>query len=275
MRLEKGMVGSSWKKLARWAGLAVALVAVPALAGLPPSHFTPEQIVHKSDYILRGKTTAAVVEMSIHTKSYNRDYDMVFWEDNRSDVGKVLVKVLGPALWRGNGTLKVGRSLSLYNPSTDRVTALSASMLGGSWMGSHFSNDDLVKLTDLANDYNIKLTKSWEATGPDGKQVLFHELLLNPKPSAPVSWDHIILTAYEEGMEVQPTKLDYYRRAGSGVTRTLSFTDLREFSGRRVPAILTMTVADKPGEYTKIIYQTVKFDMELSSDKFTERALRQ
>jgi hypothetical protein len=242
---------------------------------LPASQFSPEQMVERADHILRGKTTAAVVQMDVHTASFDRSYEMVSWEDDRDSTGKVLVKILGPALWRGNGTLKVGSRLTLYNPSTDRLTALSTSMLGESWMGSHFTNDDLVKLTDLARDYDAELLKSWMAATPDGTPVQFHQLTLHPKAGAAVSWDHILLTVYEEGTDLQPTSLAYFRRAGEPATRTLTFSEVKGLGGRQVPSVMTMTVATKPGEFTKMTYRTLKFDAPIPPEKFSEQALRQ
>jgi hypothetical protein len=185
------------------------------------------------------------------------------------------LKILGPAEWRGHGTLKSEGRVTMYNPSTDRMTSLSNSMLGDSWMGSHFTNDDFVKETDLARDYDAKDEKTWQANNADGAKVEFHHLMLKPRPSAPVRWDHIVIELYKDKGRTIPTKFEYYRRADGPATRTLAFTNVKEIGGRTAPTVFTMTVAEKPGEYTKVIYEKLKFDAEVPGNKFTEQALRQ
>jgi Outer membrane lipoprotein-sorting protein len=250
----------------------VLLAAVPARAESP----VLRRLVHEADYVLRGQTTAALVTMRVHNKSYDRTYSMVYWADERGGVSRALIKILGPARWRGHGTLKIGGRLELYEPSTDRVTLLSSSMLGESWMGSDFTNDDLVKETDLAKDYTATELRQWSAKLSDSTPVVYHQILLRPTPKAPVSWDHIIVEVYEQGSHVIPVEEDYYRRAGQKTpTRTLQLTRVRTVGGRLAPTELTMRVAAKPGNFTVLRYDKVRFNADVPASKFTEQALRQ
>lgn len=273
-----GRSASKWISASTRAALVatIAFCSVTAAAPAAEADESPTTtMVREADRILRGKTTAAVAGMQIHTAAYDRSYEMVYWEDARSAQNKVLLKILGPAEWRGHGTLKIEGRVTLYNPSTDRMTSLSNSMLGDSWMGSHFTNDDFVKETDLARDYTATDEKRWNAPGPSGKDVEFHKLLLKPTPTAPVRWDHISMEVYRENGRTIPTRFEYFRRADGGVTRTLAFTNVKEIGGRIAPTVFTMTVADKPGEFTKVTYEKLKFDADVPTNKFTEQALRQ
>lgn len=262
---------------ARPLALAVALlVGLLASARLARAQVDVVDLVRRADHVLRGTTTASVLHMDVHTRTYDRHYSMVYWEDDHGGASSVLVKILGPAMWRGHGTLKVGNRLSLYDPSSDRMTVLSSSMLGDSWMGSHFNNDDFVKDTDLARDYTTREVGSRAGTSADGHAVTFHDLELRPTPTAPVAWDHIVASLYVDGRAVIPVRFDYYRRAGeSAPYRTLAFSDVKTLGGRLAPSTLTMTVADKPGEYTRVVYDEVRFDVAIPASKFTEQALRQ
>ena len=243
-----------------------ALVAFssPARAG------EVDDLVHRADHVLRGKTTAALMKMRVHTKSFDRSYSMVYWADDHGSKNRALVKILGPARWRGHGTLKVGGRLSLYDPSADRVTVLSSSMLGDSWMGSHFTNDDLVKETDLEKDYRSTLEKTWTKGS-----ARYYRVLLRPTPKAPVSWDRIVVTLYQDGDDVIPTGQEYFKKAKqTKPSRVMTFSDVKEMGGRRVPTKLLMRVTAKPGEYTELRYEKVKFDSKVPGEKFTEQALR-
>jgi hypothetical protein len=230
-------------------------------------------LLRQADLIMRGKTSGSVFSMEIQTKRYSRSFKMVAWEDNRRG-DKTLVKILGPALWRGFGTLKVGDQLKLFNPRTHHVTLVGQSMLGDSWMGSHFSNDDLVKETKLAKHFNHRLKKKWQAKTADGKDATFYLLSLSPKPRAPVAWGRIDYQLWRAGDLVMPVRADYFRKAkDKKPTRWMTFGQVKVLGGRKVPTEMKVELASKPGEYTKIVYRKLKFNVEIPSSKFTEQAL--
>ena len=233
------------------------------------------ELVRQADRALRGTTSAAVVRMDIKTKSYQRSYDIVIWDDSRGKRDKTLVKVLGPTLWRGFATLKVGTRLLFYDPKTNHVQNVSSSMLGDSWMGSHFTNDDLVKETQLADHYDPKLSKKWKGKGENGKPATYYRVQLLPKATAPVAWGRIVYDLYRQGETIVFVRALYYRKArDEKAARTLRAYGVREMGGRTVPTRLKVTVANKPGEYTLITYKKLRFDVKIPASKFTEQAMR-
>jgi hypothetical protein len=254
--------------------------AVPAmLAAAPPPKTSPkadvlESLVRRADTVFRGKTSAAVMSMQVKTKTYTRSYKIVSWDDTRG-TERTLIKILGPASFRGFGTLKIGDQLKLYDPKTNHIQVVGTSMLGGSWMGSHFSNDDLVKETRLARDYNIALAKKWKAPAPVGGEATYYRIAMSPKPTAPVAWGRIDYELWENATAIVPVSATYYRKSEDKVAvRKMAFTDVTKMSNRYVPAKMKVTVADKPGEYTSITYKKIKFDVNIPDAKFTEQALR-
>ena len=76
-----------------------------------------------------------------------------------------LVKIVSPAKEAGTGTLKAGNDIWNYFPKVDRTIKIPASMMMGSWMGSHFTNDDLVKESPLVEDYDIEITFEGDRDG--------------------------------------------------------------------------------------------------------------
>ena len=238
-----------------------------------PAHADKEldELVRKADLVLRGRTSAGVFAMDIKTASYSRKFTIVMWDDSRTrGKERSLIKILGPALWRGYSTLKVGSQLKLYNPRASRVTVVGSSMLGNAWMGSHFSNDDLVKETRMDRHFKKKLVKKWTANGRTHYRVQ-----LTPRPTAPVAWGKIVVEAWNKGELVMPVSWAYHRKAKQKkADRVLSFSDVKTMGGRQVPATMKMTVAKKPGEYTAITYRSIKFNVKIPDSKFTEQALK-
>ena len=245
-------------------GLLVLLLAAPAFADKDL-----DRLVRKSDLVMRGETSAGVFRMDIKTASYSRSFTIVMWDDSRGKE-RSLIKILGPALWRGYGTLKVGSQLKLYNPRASRVTVVGSSMLGNAWMGSHFTNDDLVKETSMDRHFNSKLAKKWKK----GDRT-HYRILLTPKPTAPIAWGKIVMEVWEKGPLVIPTSWAYFRKAKQRKPdRVMWFSGVKVMGGRTVPAVMKVTVARKPGEHTTITYKSIKFDIKIPGSKFTEQALR-
>ncbi|MDP4982055.1 outer membrane lipoprotein-sorting protein [Pseudoalteromonas tunicata] len=228
------------------------------------------QWIDSAERILRAKTSASVLTMDINKADFQRDFVLQVLTDDRNDAQKVMVKMLGPALWRGNVTLKVDDRISFFEPRNKRTTVMSSSMLASSWMGSHFSNDDLMRETDLAVHYSYELEKSWQSEGRE-----HHLIALSPLPSAPVVWGKVQYQLYLEDGRVFPEKVTYFRRAEDTESeRTLSYSDVQQMDGFKVPTLLEMRISDKPDEYTRMQYKKIKFNTDLAASKFTEQAFQ-
>jgi outer membrane lipoprotein-sorting protein len=179
---------------------------------------------------------------------------------------KVLVKVLAPKKEAGTATLKTGSDIWNYLPKIDRTIRIPTSMMMASWMGSHYTNDDLVKESRLVRDYETKL--SFEGVR-EGEEV--YEFTLTPLPRAPVVWGRIVMEVRKR--DLMPLRARYFSEDGR-LKRTLIFSRFREMGGRLVPSVMRMTPEDKPGEYTEIRYTELKFDVTLPPDTFSLAALR-
>jgi Outer membrane lipoprotein-sorting protein len=261
--------------ISRRSALGIAFAGIWLLVAAPARADSVKALVKKADRILRGSTSAAVMRMDIKTKSYSRSYKMVIWDDSSSARDKTLVKILGPTSWRGYATLKLGNTLKIYDPKTNHVQAVGKSMLGDSWMGSHFSNDDLVKETQLAVHYDATSLGSRKAKNELGDEATFWKISLTPKPTAPVVWGRIVFEIWERGDTVMPVRSDYYGKPKDKTpTRTMRFFGVKELGGRLVPSEMEVTVADKPGEHTRITYEKLRFDVKIPASKFSEQAMR-
>jgi hypothetical protein len=139
-------------------------------------------------------------------------------------------------------------------------------MMMASWMGSHFTNDDLVKESRLVRDYDIVAEFEGARDGID-----VWEFVLTPKPDAPVVWGKIVIQVRRK--DLMPTWARYYGDDGAH-KRTLTFSDYKVMGGRLVPAKMTVTPTDKPDESTVIAYRRLAFDVRLPPDTFSLGALK-
>jgi hypothetical protein len=180
------------------------------------------------------------------------------------------MRILAPIKEKGTTTLKSGDSIYTYLPKTDRTIKLTSGMMSGSWMGSHFTNDDLVKESRRSDDYDVSLT--FDGKRNDREEL---EFTLLPKEDAAVVWGKLVLTVWYDPADdnyIPISEISYDE--DMEVSRTLTFTDLKMLGGRMRPAVMTMVPADKPDEYTKFIYESLEFDIELSDSIFSLSKLR-
>jgi hypothetical protein len=254
-----GRVGSIQRSAV---GGLVALICMLASGGRAHAQ-TAREIIDRVDQLLRGRSSHGTVSMDIRTEHWTRSLRMEAWS---LGTDYSLVRVTSPQKEAGTATLKAGNEVWNYLPRVDRTIKVPPSLMMGSWMGSHFTNDDLVKESRLVDDYEISIGFEGARAGVD-----VWEFVLEPKPEAPVVWGKIVEQVRKK--DLMPTWARYYDERGE-LVRTLTFADYRTFGSRLVPAKLTIVPADKAGESTTITYEKMRFDIDLETDFFSLRSLR-
>ena len=144
---------------------------------------TAREIIDRVDRLLRGESSRGRITMEITTEHWSRSLDMEVWS---LGVEHSLVRVQSPAREAGIATLKAGQEVWNYLPRVDRTIKVPPSLMMGSWMGSHFTNDDLVKESRIVDDYDFEISFEGEREG-----VEVWEFQLTPRPEAPVVWGRI------------------------------------------------------------------------------------
>ena len=221
-------------------------------------------ILDHVDDLFRGKSSRGTFTMKVVTQHYTREMTLEAWSKGEE---YSLVRILLPEKEKNTATLKAENNIWNYLPKVNRVIKVPSSMMGGSWMGSHFTNDDLVKESRMATDFTYDISFHGER---GGQNVI--ELTLVPNPDAAVVWGKIIAVVRDDNW--LPVSVEYYDE-DLVKTRTMTFSDVRPLGGRTIPAAMRMTPADKPQEYTEVVYQHLEFDVELSDGLFSLRSLQQ
>ena len=221
------------------------------------------QIVGQVDDLLRGESSRGSVRMEVVTRRWTRSMEMEMWSLGQEFS---LVRVLSPAREAGTATLKVDRDIWNYLPRVDRTIKVPGSGMGGSWMGSHFTYDDLVRESSMVDDYEIEVSFEGEREGTD-----IWEFTLVPLPEAPVVWGRVELEVRKE--DRMPLRARYFDDRGE-LARTMVFSRFRTMGGRLVPSELSMHPADRPDERTTLTYDRLEFDIGLEEGFFSLQRLR-
>ena len=220
------------------------------------------ELLVEADNIGRQEHSITTAVIHIKTDRYERKMKM-----NIKSLGteKSLIKILEPAKDAGVSTLKVDKNLWNYLPKVDRTMKLPSAMMGGSWMGSHLSNDDLVRDSRMSEDFTATIIQKPESS-PDN----LYEIELIPKPDAPVVWGKVVARINADKL---PLDFRYYDESGK-LIRTMKFDEIKEFDGKMMPAVMTIIPEGEPGEYTRFTYVNVDFSTPVAAKDFTLQGLR-
>ncbi len=252
--------------------LAVALAAIlpldPTLGGaaepVPPTTLTVQEILDKVDDLFRGGSSYGRATMIVRTEHWQRTLSLEMWSQGKE---RSLYRILAPKKEKDTATLKSGKDLWNYLPKVKRVIKLPSSMMSASWMGSHFSNDDLVRDSRMADDYDYE--KSFEGIRDDREVV---DLTCIPKEDAAVVWGKVVVTAAKP--DYLPVSIQYFDE-DMALARTLSYGEIRPLGDRLLPSRIEIVQADKPDESTVVIYNELSFDVPIAEDFFSLRTLQQ
>ena len=210
---------------------------------------------------LNGKTAIMEIEMVVKTSRIERSMRMESYSVGQK---KSFIKVLYPKKDAGITFLKIDSTMWQYVPRIEKIIKIPSSMMLQSWMGSDFSNDDLVKESSLQDDYHVRLLSETE----EGFQ-----LELQPKEDAAVVWGKIIMSVSRE--YYLPQTVSYFFE-DDVLVRVLVYSDVKAFGERFYPSrwVMTPQSADKKGHETSIIVSSALFDTELDEQYFSKRALK-
>ncbi len=250
---------------------SVAAILMACLAGAvgaeprPPASGPVDAtaIVDHVDRLFRGDSSQGRLTMSIVTRSWTRTLGIEVWTEA---LDKALIRISSPPKEKGTATLKAGDGIWNYLPKIDRTIRVPLSLMMAPWMGSHFTNDDLIKESRFIRDYVIDTTFDGERGG-----LGMWEFTLTPRPEAAVVWGAIRIEVRKK--DRMPIRYRYFASDGT-LQRTLEFSEYQVMDGNLIPTVLTMLPSDKPGESTVLRYESLRFDVELPADTFSLAALR-
>jgi outer membrane lipoprotein-sorting protein len=226
----------------------------------PPESFgqSAREIVAKANDLLHGKSSYAQITMTIVKPDWQRTMTMKAWS---LEPEYSIVYLSEPARDKGTVTLKRRNEVWNWLPSVQKVIKIPPSMMLQSWMGSDFTNDDLVRASSIVDDYTHTLLGNDTCQGYD-----CYKLQLIPKPEAGVVWSKVIVWISIKGyLEL---KTEYYDEDGTLVKSFLG-SNVRLFGDRRLPAHWEMIPHDNPGDKTILDYDELTFDISLTADYFS------
>ncbi len=224
---------------------------------------TAQEIVKKSNDNNLGITSQGVSKMIVVRPDWSREVEMKSWSKGTD---YYLIYITSPARDKGQVFLKRKQELWNWMPSIGRMIKLPPSMMMQSWMGSDFTNDDLLKQSSLVTDY--KHTIVAEETIYNHKTWKIEFI---PKPDAPVVWGKIVMWITKA--HYLQIKVEYFDETLE-LVNTMLGSKIKNIGDRMLPTKMEMIPADKPGNKTILEYSTIVFDKPIPDRFFSQQNMK-
>ena len=222
-----------------------------------------KEIIKKADELIKSKSSYAEISMTIIKTDWSRTFGMKSWA---LEPDYAIIYITEPARDKGTVTLKRKKEVWNWIPAAQKVIKIPPSMMLQSWMGSDFTNDDLVKESSIVNDYTHKIVGEEKFAGYD-----CYKIESIPKPEAGVVWGKLL--SWISKNEYFQLKVEFYDE-DDFLVKTYLGSDIKELGGRRIPAHWEMIPVDRPGEKTVFEYHKIEFNINVDESFFSEKNMK-
>jgi outer membrane lipoprotein-sorting protein len=222
-----------------------------------------KEIVNKANEKMRGNTSQ--VEMTIRTvrPAWSREMDLKAWMKG-TDYTMILIQ--SPSKDKGIVFLKRKKEVWNWMPTLEKTIKLPPSMMSQSWMGTDFTNDDLVKESSIVNDYQHSIIGD---TTIDNRVCYVIQMI--PKPEAAVVWSKLIVCIDKKDFLELHTR--FFDEDGK-LINIMNAYDIKTMGGRLIPTHFEMIPTDKKNQKTEMIYKNIQFNKPIEDNFFTTEKMK-
>lgn len=243
--------------------LLVATLIFPYVP-LYSQQLTAMEIVRKADEKFKGEQTGySVMTMTIVRPSWQRTVEFKSWS-KENDYSLTLITA--PAREKGQTFLKRGSEMWSWNPAINRLIKLPPSMMSQGWMGSDYTNDDILRESSVVDDYTHIIEAEEETDNH-----LCYKIKLTAKEDADVLWGHQVW--WVDKKEFIVLKAELYDEDGY-LVRSEKAADLKILDGRLLPTLIELIPADSEGNKTILRIVEMKFNIKLEESFFSQQKMK-
>ncbi len=227
-------------------------------------NITATEVIRRADEKFNGeKSSITTMSMTIIRPSWQRTVDFKNWSLGRDFA---LTLITAPAKDAGQTFLKRGTEMWSWNPSISRLIKLPPSMMSQGWMGSDYTNDDILKESSVVNDYTHEFTGEEMI---DGREC--YRIKMTAKEDAAVVWGHQI--RWIDKKEFLILKAELYDEDGN-LVRTETGSDIKVMDGRTIQTRMELIPADEPGNKTIVTIRDIKFNVPIQESFFSQQNMK-
>ncbi len=221
------------------------------------------EIIRKADKKFRGNTAKSEMTMTIVRPTWKRTLKFKTWGKG-TDYSLALITY--PAKEKGQTFLKRKNEMWTWNPKISRLIKMPPSLMSQGWMGSDYTNDDILKESSIVNDYTHKIIGSEKIDG-----IECWKIELTPKENAVVIWGKLIKWISKN--EYNQMKSEYYDEDGYLIKTDIA-SKVKLMGSKRIPTHIEIIPADEPNHKTIVDINSMTFDIPINDNFFTQQNMK-
>ncbi|MEI7491704.1 MAG: outer membrane lipoprotein-sorting protein [Bacteroidota bacterium] len=243
--------------------LVLTILMLASMQATFAQALSAKEIIQKTDDKNRGLSSQGIMTMTVIRPDWTRTITMKTWSKSRE---YSLVLITAPARDKGQVFLKIKTEMWNWMPSIDKTIKIPPSMMLQSWMGSDFTNDDLVKESSIVVDYTHTLLGREKV-----RDIDCYKIGLTPLPDAPVVWGKVIMWITVSGFDMWMA--EYYDEDSKLVNVSNNY-DIRRMGDREIPTRLEMVPVNKKGQKTVMHIDEMKFNTGIDESFFSQQNMK-
>lgn len=225
---------------------------------------TAKEIIEKADNKFYGEESAvSVMKMTIVRPTWERTVEFKSWNEGTD---KSLTLITAPASEKGQTFLKRGNEMWSWNPSISRLIKLPPSMMSQGWMGSDYTNDDILQESSMVNDYTHEIVGEETIDGRD-----CYKIQMVAKEEAAVIWGHQMRWIDKDDFLF--LKAELYDADGY-LVRTETGSRIMEMDGRMIPTHLELIPEEEEGNKTILLIEDIEFNVTIPDQFFSQQNMK-
>ncbi len=241
----------------------IALVLLIYPLSLLTAQDAAEIVRRANDKINGEESSYSEMKMTIIRPEWQRTLELKNWTKGTEHA---LTLITAPARDKGQSFLKRGSEMWSWNPTISRMIKLPPSMMSQGWMGSDYTNDDILKESSVVDDYTHEITGEDEIEGR-----LCYRIRMTAREDAPVIWGHQIRWIDKENYLFM--KAELYDEDGY-LVRTELGKNIKTMDGRLIPSVLELIPEDEEGYKTIVEIEEIKFNISIEDNFFSQQNLK-
>jgi len=232
--------------------------------GINAQSLSATDIVRKADEKFNGeKSSFSVMSMKVIRPEWQRTIEFKTWTLGRDNA---LTLITAPAKEAGQTFLKRGSEMWSWNPSINRLIKLPPSMMSQGWMGSDYTNDDILRESSVVNDYIHEIVGEENIGGR-----LCYKINMTARENASIVWGKQIRWIDKKDFLVLRAEL--YDEDGY-LVRTETGSDIKIMDGRTITSKIELVPEEEPENKTLLEIREIKFNIPVGESYFSQQNMK-
>jgi len=259
----KSIIEKIWGKIMKIIKYFIFIFCLLGATNAIAQTLSATEIVRRADDNRRGNSSYSEIKMTIIRPTWTREIGIKSWAKGTNFS---LVLITSPAREKGQAFLKRGKDLWNWQPRIGRMIKMSSSVMGQSWMGSDFTNDDMVRESSIVNDYTHRLDGREKVRGFD-----CYKVTLTPKENAAVVWGKLI--TWISATDFVEIKTEFYDEDNE-LVNTLNGYDIKTYGNRKLASRIEIVPASKPNQKTVMVIEKYDFNIPINDSFFSQQNMQ-